>query len=152
MYRPTPLSIEHMMLLSHRMLAQVPGVPMMFSTLGGVSPLLLPTAHLCGPATGNLLPETGPGGFGTARMSAIGDNVSSRSSFQAIQLAHNGGGHPFQDQAMGRPRSGTWRPPRESNSSEASDADFCAAKPVGGRLHAVCDPRGQYLPPLFNGS
>ena len=117
----------------------------------GVSPLMLP-ALLCGPAASNVVQEAGAGGeevwnngcFGTTR-AAIDERLPGAPSILAMASAQKG--DVFLEQAIGG-RPGPWRPPRESESSEASDADFCAGKLGSGRQRGPFDAfaRGQYLP------
>ena len=127
------------------------GPPGMVITLG-VSPLMLP-ALLCAPAASNIVQEAGAGGeeiwnngcFGTVIRPAIDEQLAGVPSMRPMAPAQKG--DIFLEQPIvGRP--GTWRPPRESESSEASDADFCVGKLGSGRQRGPCDAyaRGQYLP------
>ena len=127
------------------------GPPGMVITLG-VSPLMLP-ALLCGPAASNIVQEAGAGGeeiwnngcFGTVIRPAIDEQLAGVPPMRTMAPAQKG--DIFLEQPIvGRP--GTWRPPRESESSEASDADFCVGKLGSGRQRGPCDAyaRGQYLP------
>ena len=127
------------------------GPPGMVITLG-VSPLMLP-ALLCGPAASNIVHEAGAGGeevwnngcFGTVTRAAIDEHLASAPPMRMLAPAQKG--DTFQQHPIGC-RPGTWRPPRESESSEASDADFCVGKLGSGRQRGPCDAfaRGQYLP------
>ena len=125
------------------------GPPGMVLSLG-VSPLMLP-ALLCGPAADNVLQEAGAGGeevwnngcFGTARVS-LGERFSSVPSLIPMAPAQKSDRSP-EHSMSGRP--GTWRPPRESESSEASEADFFVGKLGPGRRHGACDARGLHLYP-----
>ena len=124
------------------------GPPGMVVTLG-VSPLLLP-ALLCGPAASNLLQEAGAGGeevwnngcFGTTRV-PVGDKFSGLPAL--LPMAPLEKSDLFLEQTIGG-RPGPWRPPRESESSEASDADFCVGKLGSGRQQGACEARGPHLP------